>query len=456
MIHQSPRPEVLIYSPDSGVLKLDFNILGSTALQSYEFSTSVNDAMGEFSLKFYPDDEKLANMGISIFDEIKIMDIVRIYETKNKDEYADFTGVVRQKKYVVQMTNNGPRRSIVVSGHSIAGLVSEFKISLDLQAMALTEQTAETKSLSIKLTSELLKENPLKIKTLVTKVWEHFLELSSQKKKLSNCDIAEYITRWMGEGIFEFDKSEFPYPLANVFNGENTENFFDIISGIVSSPIFEIFPQTKEGITKIIIRRAPFDDDTWKKLEPKQINPVFVKGFDVSQNDNDVYSVYYAYIDGYPIQMDKSIILGTVEAKGVPGVVVDAGKFGRYGYRPLYVSLHGYGYTSKHNEDSAEGIKDYSQSLMKWFCHNDEFYSGSITMETDISNPMPQPGERVAFLGGEFYVNAVRHTWNYEGSPETTLSVSRGGDYTEEGFKPMTDIAGRYREFVKTGAIWKL
>jgi hypothetical protein len=485
--HQAPRPEVRIYDPEvDDKPKLIFDLSHRTTLQSYTFSTAVNDAKGEFSLTFYPDDPNIFSTdesnswGQDTFDRIQVMDIVQVYESeysRNNDK-SEFTGVIRSKKYVVQMTDGGPRRSILVSGHSIAGLVQEFRMSLDMQTMELTKQTANNAQLSIELTEALIWKNekgeaiPIHVKVIVEKIWEKFLEISNQFDKLTNCKVSEYITKWMGKDFFDFDDSEFYYPIANVFFGQKSESFYNIIEGIVPQPVYEIFPYVKDGITKIKIRIAPFDiKDVWNGNEmeraKKQIDPFMVKSFDIQQSDNGVYTVYFAYIHGSPIDMDKAIILSSQNVKGIQGVAVDEEKFGKYGYRPLFILLRGYGKSQKDDVTTAENRLKLSERLKEWFCNLDKMYSGKITMSTNISGKkeyvlgkesaeMSQPGEKISFLGGEFYVTAAQHSWNYGSSPETTLSISRGGIYKSGEFVEMTNTAKRYQEFKDAVEEWTL
>jgi hypothetical protein len=356
------------------------------------------------------------------------------------------------------MTDAGPRRSLVVSGHSIAGLVQEFRISMDLQAMLLTGEIANEQQLTTELTIALSRNDnkPLAVKVFVETVWSHFLNLSTQYGKLSNPKVAGIITKWMGDDFFEFDDSEFYYPLGNVFIGRNTQHFYDTIEGIVPKPVYEIFPYTQKGKTKIVIRQAPFDYDVWDKLPSKKINSVFVKTFDTLQSDNEIYTVYFAYIDGYPVQMDKAIRLSKQSVKGMPGVATDDEKFGIYGYRPLYISLHGYGKSKKDDTTTGDKITELSIRLKDWFCNLDKMYTGSITMSTDISAIMPQAGEKITFLGGEFYVVDSQHRWNYGGNPETVLTISRGGDYSEGYFSELKNIAARYQEFKDGMESWTI
>ncbi|GHT52848.1 hypothetical protein FACS1894106_2430 [Spirochaetia bacterium] len=440
-LHQAPRPVVKIYKPDgdpNGNPELEFSPEKGRVLQSYTFTNSVNDPKGSFSLTFYPDDDTGQYKDQSIMDLIKEMYIVRIYEYIDKDTgeypYATFTGVVRKKKLVVQKSGDDISRRVVVTGHSIAGLVHEFRISLDVQAMRITEQIANNNQIEIELTKALMSDDNkgIKVSEAVRIIWEAFLNFSSEYDKLSNPKIVEIIKKWIGENPFDIDEElTFFYPLGSVFHGQNTQNFFDVIESIIPRPVYEIFPVTEKGITRIKIRMVPFDSEPWKKLNPKNkiIDPILLKSFDVEQSDDEVYTVYYSYLSGYPMQEDKYRTLAAMHVKGMPGVEVKKDKFGIYGYRPLFLSFRGYFKSEKDDTTTGDSINGLNKKLMEWFDNLELMYNGNIAMSTDISTEPPCAGEKIPFLGGEFYVVSSEHRWNYGGNPETALAISRGGVY---------------------------
>jgi hypothetical protein len=221
---------------------------------------------------------------------------------------------------------------------------------------------------------------------------------------------------------------------------------------------------------KIMVRECPFDTDpvgsSWSALhctpeqEGRDVNPVLVKSFDIAQSDKEVYTVFFSYLNGYPIQEDKILMIAVHEASGedmkaFPGIKIDEEKFGIYGYRPLFVHFIGYSYDPKRPDlDTSKHLQDMNERLQNWYANLDRMYSGSITMATDLKQDMPQPGERVRFLGGEFYVVDSEHRWNYGGNPETVISISRGGDYKSGKFAELRDVAKRYQElnYTKTAA----
>jgi hypothetical protein len=334
------------------------------------------------------------------------------------------------------MAEKGPRRSVVAFGHSVAGLVHEFRLSMDTQAMAITDEIANNSQIEKELTIALMNNDnkPIRVAEAIKIIWDSFLNLSTKYGKLSNPKIAEIIKTWIGENPFDVDDSSFFYPIGNVFYGQNTKNFYDIIESLIPRPVYEIFPYNAEGKMKIKIRISPFDIEPWGNLNPKgkKIDPVLLKNFSVEQSDDEVYTVFFAYLDGYPIHMDKALRLAAMRLKGMPEVVVDEEKFSIYGFRPLYLSFHGY-YKSKEDDTSTgDELVKLNKKLKEWFGNLEKMYSGSITMSTDVSIEMPNAGEKVPFLGGEFYVVSSDHHWNYGGNPETTLMISRGGIYFEE------------------------
>ena len=55
------------------------------------------------------------------------------------------------------------------------------------------------------------------------------------------------------------------------------------------------------------------------------------------------------------------------------------------------------------------------------------------------------PGEKVKFLGGEFYVEGISHNWTYGQGGDINLSVSRGGEYQDGSFTPLKDFTKRIK-----------
>jgi hypothetical protein len=442
---QSPRPEVKIYAPMSDKPKLQFDYLNWKGLQSYSFKTSVDDAKGNFSLTFHPDQ---AGSDTPIFDQIKILDIVEIYESKNhfKKSSPTYIGVIRSKKYASQIGGTSVNRKLVITGHSVVGLAAEFCMNMDTSAQVITDTLAAQENISKSLTTSLLEGNePLKLEEVIKKIWDEFVKLSTQYGKLSNPAIYKILSKWSRD-FFDIDKKiTLNYPLGCVFDAKSTKGFFDLVESIIPHQVYEKFAYMDRvsGKMRLKIRECPFDYDQWVKLKNHDCYEIplrLVKSVDVEQNDNEVYTVFFSYLDGYPIQQLKAIVLGkqNQDSKNEPALVHDDKKYSLYGYRPLFVTFIGYS-KDEGDEDTTteEKLQKLNQRLMNWYGNMELMYSGQLTLSIDLSMDMPQAGETIAFLGGEFYVTSAEHKWNYKGNPETVLAISRGGNYTSKSFKEL-------------------
>jgi hypothetical protein len=462
-VFQAPRPEVKVYSPD-GALKMEFDTSRKKGLQAYSFSTSVNDVRGRFSLTFHPDENDYRD---PVFDNIEELDIVKIYESRNhfKQRRADgmwqreifpaFTGVVRKKRYAAQAGDNGAARKFVVSGHSVAGLIADFHLNTDVNAQIITGDMANGDNIAHELTVWLQEDKPRQVKEIVKIIWDYFIKISNQYRKTVTVKIQEILKTWMGEDFFDIDgEMEFHYPLANVFNRKSDNSFFDIINNILPGPVYEKYAYTDRatGIMKIKIRECPFDPDPWdalkyadsrkkgRLLDCYSIPARLVKSFDIEQSDEEVYTVFFSYLNGYPGHETKWVKLAAAmtreKEKQMPGLEFNDEKFSIYGYRPLMAHFIGYG-KSAGDAATEERLRGLNRRLEDWYGNLEKMYTGSVTLGTDLSMDMPQAGEKCAFLGGEFYVEGAERTWNYEGNPQTALSVSRGGVYINGEFNEL-------------------
>ena len=414
-------------------------------LQSYNFSLSRNNLQGSFSLTFFPETGKEKKN--RIFDNVSTMDIVKITEYGR----VVFVGVVKKKRYTTQVNEGGAIRRLTISGIAATGLISQFYINLDTSACALTEQYKSQKSLMNTLTIKNAgADKP--IGDIIKGIWDCFLEISSQ---LGTPKIAEYINKIMGEdtAFFVFDDSKFHYPLGCVFDGERTQSFFDMIDRLVPEPIYEKLPYIQNNQMKIVVRKCPFDSDKWANSDGRgkiKLEKKFVKSFDVTQDDSEVYTVFYAYLDGYPVEQEKALRISTMEEK-LDNTLQHSDKFKTYGYRPLIAHFIGYGTKDgEKDSDTASSMTDMSKKLKEWFENLPEMLSGNITLSlVDLGVNPPLPGDIVQFLEGEFYVEGVTHSWNYGAGGEINLSVSRGGKYMNGVFSKyegVTDIISNIEE----------
>jgi len=400
------------------------------ALQSMQFTLSVNDISGSFSLTFFPE---VGNE--SLYDKLKVLDVVEIKEAGR----PCFTGIIKRKTYVAQTNDSGGLRRFSVSGTAITGLVSQFLVNLDTAAMAITNQIASDVSLAKDLTLKMAEKENISVSDVVKTIWKYFVKISSQN---GTPKIAKYITTFLNgiDSFFTFDDSTFFYPLGCVFKGQQTQDFFSVVDGVIPSPVFEKFAYCDYDGMHIMIRQVPFDSNKWFSGESP--NPIrykpdakLIKGLSLAQSDNEVYTVFYAYLNNSPIDEQKSLILSTMEGKK-DSVLVNSEKYATYGYKPMIAHFIGYGKKDGEKDTNSQSkMQEMSEKLKEWYENLPDMLSGSVTLAMTDMNMRPiMPGDVIEVLGGEFYVEGVTHSWNYGQGGDINLSVSRGGKYQNGKF----------------------
>lgn len=442
IVYQRPCPKIIIKDHETGNTvksknsgaELEFVAGKNTNLLSYSFTLSVNDISGSFSATFYPDYKDTKGNSFSLYDDFEKLQVVEIYEGNGSaTEKPVFCGIIRSKKYVAQANDNGGHRRISITGTAITGLVSQFYINLDVAACAMTKELRTQADLIHKLT--ISGQEDKEVKSIITEVWNCFYEIS---KQIGTPKIKEYIERFAGtiETVFDVDESKMHYPLGCIFKGQTTQDFFSLVDEIIPSPCYEKFAYMgDDGKMKIKIRLVPFDSDKWLDLNMTPIPSTVLQSFDVNESDNEVYTAFYAYLNGYPVDEQKSLMISTtIDKAGVDKVLKNTDAFKTYGYRPMIAHFIGYG-TKDGEQDSntSSSMETMSKNMKEWYGQIQDMLKGSITLSmvfdgNNATNKI-QPGEVVQFLEGSFYVEGVTHSWNYGQGGEVNLSVSRGGKY---------------------------
>ena len=447
IVYQRPCPKIVIKDPETGNIvksknsdaELVFSAGKNTNLLSYSFTLSINDISGSFSATFYPDYNDGKGNIFSLFDDFKKLQIVEIYEGNGtSSEKPVFCGIIRSKKYVAQTNDSGGHRRISITGTAITGLVSQFYINLDVAACAMTKQLRTQADLINKLTINGKKEE--EVKEIIKMIWDCFYEISQQ---IGTPKIKEYIERFCGSiySLFDVDDSKFFYPLSCVFKGQTTQDFFSLVDEIIPSPCYEKFAYMDNGKMRIKMRLVPFSSDKWSELKVRKIPSTVLQSFDLTESDNEVYTAFYAYLNGYPVDEQKSLMISkTFDQAGVDEVLKDSDAFKTYGYRPMIAHFIGYGTKDgEQDSDTTRSMAEMSEKLKEWYENLQDMLKGSLSLsmvfDGKSSTVKIQPGEVIEFLGGNFYVEGVTHSWNYGSGGEVNLSVSRGGKYSGGKFE---------------------
>lgn len=416
-------------------------------LQSYSFTLSKEDIDGSFSITLFPGEMDLNNC-IDILDVVEIYESsiesgIRRFDEKNNEVYDTnetpvFIGVVKSKQYVSQVTDGGILRRFQIKGIAVTGLIRQFYLNLDTTATAITKQINSVTELNKTLATKLLKEpgTDLPLAEAVKTIWEKFTEIAAQCGTPAIESMINTIIGGSTDKIFDIDDSAFHYPLACIFNGEQTQDFYSLIDGLVPEPVYEKFAymDSESKTMRVKIRTVPFSPANWNSLHKNELEANVVKSFSLTESDNEVYTVFFTYLNGYPKDEAFLMRIATLQDnKSNPNLVWNESKYKVYGYRPLIAHFIGYGLPKdkKESDDTttADALKSNSEKMREWFGQLDEMLSGSFSLAMTYGEKPIMPGEKILFLDCEFYVEGITHTWDYGNGGDISISVSRGGKY---------------------------
>ncbi len=405
----------------------------STACIGYSFEESLAQLNTPFSFQTTLErDER----GYTWYDKIQVRDLVFIKEHGK----TRFAGYVQNRRYNARMGDHGPQRSITISGTSIGGFLTTFSIILDLHILsANTSAEAESRKFMAAIAGKV--EVNQSMSELIKSIYSAFLNMVDKIGSSQNIGIRQILDNFVDAGS-RFDsgvKAKYPYALSLYQTGEN--NLWDIISQIITPPFHEIFGlwNFDQGVNKyeLIIRPTPFDGERWSALPihtiPDDIPAVFLRDYDVGDSDNDMKTLYGCFLPGSAYSREKILTLDNFAYT----LKFDSEKWPYYGYRPLFTECRYF--NREHEADFKEVpdlVRQLSQQLYDWFHNNALFLTGSVSIESvdTIEYPnYPRIGERLGFLGGEFYIETAQHSWQYMGEMVTTLGLSRGFLYTKQG-----------------------
>jgi len=421
-------PPVFRFVP-SRVSNYSKNEIVSNDLVSYQFSETLATVNSGFALQLVP---RLFSDGEGWLEKIKIYDLVFIYEFGE----LRYGGYVKSLRYTARISGDGkPNRRISISGGSFGELLSTFQLVLDL-ILYKGSPVAEAASvqLSAVLAAELEKGN--NIGDLFKIIYDHFMDLAMAvglegvsiglKPLLDHfLDFDSYISRDLNA----------IYPMALSLYNVGANNIWQILSNLLFPPVNELFGRWNYRSSKyeIVFRRTPFEPEDWKTLLWIEIPPVVIVDHDIGKSNEEIFTFYLGELAGAGISRNLAIISGESTGRNY---VIDQEKWRKYGFRPMYIEFK-YFNRDRDSADAAVLMRDVSKMLKRWFEHNDEFYSGTLTIMTlgnrEYMKRNPRIGEKIKFLGGEFYLESSDHSWEFLGPMVTKLNITRGYKYDASG-----------------------
>jgi hypothetical protein len=282
------------------------------------------------------------------------------------------------------------------------------------------------------------------------------------KSAMANTELLKLIDgQYIGGNFIKVTGTEtrLQYPVATIFYNQANNYITDVWRNILPKPVYELFARfdVEENKPVIVARQVPYGDPKngnrdWLDLNPYDIDPVSLTGYDLEQSDEEVYTAFNSYVIGSPKSKE---FYQVVTDKVDTNIKINEGKSGIYGFRLLSISFTGYDRMQNTKADERQGalgntLDKLNERAMYWFSRIDEMYSGTITLVTDFKDISrnPKAGCRASFLGGQFYVEKSSHSWNYGGTPLNVLTVSRGMVYDAYGKidKEIPNIGKLYKE----------
>jgi hypothetical protein len=231
--------------------------------------------------------------------------VANIYEDGGKTPV--FCGIVRKRRVGAAMTSGGVRKSVVFSGKSVISCVAEFMVPLDQRILGVSDSTAKTKTLQSELG-----QDGMTIKSFMEKTWEFFRMVSdevSQSSGFVNGRLFDVIKKFIGEDfIMETgEETNLQYPVATMFYNQANNYITDVWRNILPSPVYELFARfdAERKRPVVVARQVPYGDPDngnkdWLGLEPYDVDPVSLVGYDLEQSDEEVYTAFNSYVIGSP------------------------------------------------------------------------------------------------------------------------------------------------------------
>lgn len=409
-------------------------------LLGYNYSESVNNFSGNFSVSIYEDID--IGDAKSIFARVNNLDVVLIYENSEKDENdvekndPVFIGVVHSKNTKSMINNGKVNRITTIDGNGICSLVGDLSLSLDIHTLTGIQASEVQKEFTSKISSM------TKYSSIVMELYNAFKEISEKIAKNGGATTQLFIDKMLAsfyagggsaKNFFQFGSlDDLKYPVVASFWVQSVNSFADMLRTLLPSNIFEIFGTIKNGKPILNIREMPFESTEWNKLPISTIDPLYLTGYSISQSDSEIYNAFLAYIEGSAEDTSKYLTLSAINHE----VETNADKISKYGYRPLQVTFRGYDNSQDFGEESAKkAIKGCISKLKNWYGDLDELYSGTINLVRGEGDTNPKIGERIKFINFEFYVTDKSHNWRYGSPVNVTLNVSRGAAYNKNGVR---------------------
>lgn len=456
-IVNSVFPKINFYN-DTQIYKT-FSVANSdfvtSCITSYGYRNSVKDFSGNFSISIAENDDDFCS-------KVSPLDIVEIYNDQ-LNSYPDFIGVVSNVTYTSRATG---QRITTITGSDISYLFEFFNITFDSIAQAIVNKMDNdtAKNLAFTFTLNNQSDPCVSIKDAIEKSYTYFCQIAKSNYQLSNTAIESLINRWYNisgssdtsyTGFVDVtDNVKFMLPIASNIFGTNLATFPSYVRNILPDNVYEFFSTMINGKPKLICREKPFDlsiGNTWKNLPLIKIDPLYLTDYTLTRSIDEVYNVFLPYIEGFSQSADFYAKIAAIN--GYSGVSALQDKVQKYGFKLLQTNFVGFNINLADDASTSSTLTENMASLCErmkdWYGHNDEFYNAEINCV--YGGRIAKSGEKLSFLGGEFYVTDSEITWKYGSSPVVRYSCERGAKYIAKpdgtlGIETLEGFSKKYSE----------
>jgi hypothetical protein len=404
----------------------------SDALLSYSYTESRQNVDSPFTLSLTPETDK---DGLTWVDKIAMFDLVYIEEFGA----IRYCGIVHRVRYSARM-GDAPERSIMVEGNGFGELLKTFQLILDTKLFINT--SAELEDLRAK--SEFITKADSTLEVAIMYYYANFKKIVGEKKEGSQPVQSVLIALIEAKVRLQVDDNcHTLLPICQSMYQSGANTLWDIIRKIVPDPMYELFGHWDSEQQKYVItaRQCPFREKDWKKLPVYTINPITLKDYNLEYDDTEISTVFYAIAPSLGYTNNMVLVVDELNRN----LIVDDKKWKKYGYRPLFVELSFLKRDDVHENDIEKSLNTIGKLLRDWYGHNDELVTGALSVISyeDKDYTYPVIGGRLAFLGGEFYIDEIQRRWSYGTSPTSELKVTRGGIYQEGAYSGRIQGLGR-------------
>ncbi len=385
----------------------------------YSFEEAIENPDSPFSITLLPTAD---NDGKTWVDKIAPMDLV-FFDEFGKTRYC---GIVRGVRYIAQMGDTGPSRNIVVQGYGFGKLLSIFILPLDYHLWP-----GLPKDIADNILTRELEASGKKLRAALRTIYKNFITLTTVNDSGVAAGIKALIDKYIDIDTGISSDLEAWYDLAMGLYQTGENDIWGIWKSLIPAPIYELFGRWDQDTKKykIIARLAPFDASDWKSLPTIQAKSIVLTDYSVGRDNSEVKTFFYGSMPGSELDRLETLTIDQYRTTRK----INNEKWPIYGYRPMEIVFR-YFKRDITTTNSERVLAKAAETMYNWYGKNDELLNGQITtIDVDDEKIMKYPriGEKLSFLGGEWYIERTMRSWMYGKSPKVTLDITRGYVYQD-------------------------